>query len=157
MNAVSTPSVHPPVASSPLARWRITYRTAAALGILWNLFGLYQFATSLGASADSLMAQGMRAAQAQLYLGLPAWMNLVFGIGVIGGLLGSLALAARRRAAVAMFAVSLAGYTVLFAGDAYFGLFAAIPGQFAILSVVLLIAVALSAIARHARRTGWLH
>lgn len=95
------------------------------------------------------MAAGMTAAQAQIYFWLPGWMTAAFAIGVFGGLLGSLALAARRFAALPMIlAASSVGYLVLFSGDVHFGVFDALPGQLAILAFVLLVALALLA-------TGW--
>lgn len=120
----------------------------AGFGVLWNLYGIYQFIGTLTPAGRSAMAAGMTAAQAQIYFSLPAWMTAVFAIGVFGGLLGSLALAARRAAALPVFAGSLAGYIALFAGDVYFGVFDAMPGQLAILAFVVLVAAALLV-------TGW--
>lgn len=136
-----------PASASP-RRW---IPITAAGGVAWNLFGVYQWIHSLGANTERLMAGGLSRAQAELYLSLPAWMDVAFGIGVLGGLLGSAALLARRRVAVPVLGASLAAYAVLFAGDAGFGLFAAIPGQLAILCVVLLIAAGLFIAARQAR------
>lgn len=120
-------------------------------GVLWNLYGIYQFIGTLTPAGRTAMAAGMTAAQAQIYFSLPAWMTAVFAIGVFGGLLGSLVLAARRAAALPVFVVSLAGYIALFAGDTYFGVFDAMPGQLAILVFVVLVAVALLVTAWAAR------
>lgn len=125
--------------------------TMAGLGVLWNLYGIYQFIGTLTPAGRSAMAAGMTAAQAQIYFSLPAWMTAAFAVGVCSGLLGSLALAARRTAALPIFAVSLAGYIGLFVGDMYFGVFDAMPGQLAILALVVLVAVALFATAWVAR------
>ncbi|MBC7939959.1 MAG: hypothetical protein H7Z19_09390 [Chitinophagaceae bacterium] len=129
---------------------------AAVLGVLWNAYGVYQFAGSFTQTLDSLMATGMTQAQAQVYLALPAWIGVVFAVGVSGGLIGSLAMAARRSVAVPIFATSLVAYVMLFAGDAYHGVFASIPSQLAILAVVVLIAAALLGAARLAQRRGLL-
>jgi hypothetical protein len=123
----------------------------AGFGVLWNLYGIAQFIGSLTPAGRSAMASGMTAAQAQIYFSLPAWMNAVFAIGVFGGLLGSLALLARRTAAVPALTASLIGYVALFAGDIHFGVFDALPGQLAILAFVVLVAVALLASAWAAR------
>lgn len=136
--------------ASPVAALRI----AAWLGAGWNLFGVSQWLMQLSASDASLMASGLTAEQAALYLQLPAWMSVTFAGGVGAGLAGALALAFGRSFALPLLAVSLAAYAVLFAGDAYFGLFAAMPRQLAVLSLVMLIAVALLALAVHARRAG---
>lgn len=123
----------------------------AGFGVLWNLFGVYQFIGTLTPEGHSAMAAGMTAAQAQIYFSLPTWMTAVFAIGVFAGFLGSLALAARRAAAMPVLAVSLVGYIALFSGDVYFGVFDAMPGQLAILAFVVAVAVALIATAWAAR------
>lgn len=129
----------------------------ATLGIAWNLFGLVQFAGSFTQTTESLMAAGMTSAQADIYLALPAWITAAFAIGVIGGLLGSVALLLRRRGSRQVFAASLAGYLVLFAGDFHNGVFAAIPAQLAILAVVVVIAFALLWVSLQADRQRLLH
>jgi hypothetical protein len=51
-------------------------------------------------------------------------------------------------------AASFVGYGLLFAGDVYHGVFAAIPSQLVILAVVVLIAAALSWASRSADKRG---
>jgi hypothetical protein len=128
----------------------------ASLGAAWNVFGIVQFAKSLVRNRESLMAGGMTAAQAELVAALPFWMTLAFAVGVFGGLAGSVLLGLRRRAARPVLAVSLLAYALLFAGDAMHGVFAALPSQLAILSLVVLIAAALSVIAERSFRQGGL-
>ncbi len=123
----------------------------AGFGVLWNLYGIHQFIGTHTPAGRSAMAAGMTAAQAQIYFSLPAWMTAVFAIGVFGGLLGSLGLAARRAVALPVLAVSLVGYIALFSGDVYFGVFDAMPGQLAILAFVVVVAIALLATAWVAR------
>lgn len=112
MTEVATPSLTP-------------LRLAAIGGILWNAFGVFQFYMSTFSTVDSMMGLGMTQAQAELYASLPLWMPLVFGVGTVGGLVGSLLLLARNRLAVPVFALSLAGYVALFVGDWLLGVFAA--------------------------------
>lgn len=123
----------------------------AGFGVLWNFYGICQFTGSLTSTGRAAMATGMTASQAQVYFSLPGWMTAAFAIGVFGGLLGSLTLAARRAVAVPVLAVSLFGYTGLFSGDLHFGVFDALPGQLAILAFVVLFAVALLGVAWAAR------
>ena len=119
-------------------------RAASALGVVWNLYGVYQFVGSFTDSGRAAMTAGMTAAQSAVYLSLPAWISLAFAVGVFGGLGGSVLLALQRLAARPVFAASLMGYAALFAGDAYHGVFAALPSQLAILAVVVMIAAALA-------------
>ncbi len=127
---------------------------AAFLGAAWNVFGIVQFAKSLVHSRESLMAGGLTSAQADVILSLPPWMTIAFAVGVFGGLAGSLLLGWRRAAARPVLALSLAAYGLLFAGDAAYGVFAALPHQFAILGLVVAIAAVLLVIAERAGRRG---
>lgn len=129
---------------------------AGSLGVAWNLYGLYQFAAGFTPAGRAAMTAGMTSAQAELYLSLPGWISVVFAIGVFGGLIGSTALLLRRRIALPVFAASLIGYILLFTGDIAYGVFAALPSQLAILTVVVLIAAALFAVAWLADRRGLL-
>ena len=47
--------------------------------------------------------------QHQLYSAMPAWVNVVFGMEVFGGLMGALALLARKKWAFILFGISLIG------------------------------------------------
>lgn len=137
-----------------LPRVAVVSRVLGVLGVLWNAFGVWQWLSTRSADADALIASGLSRSQAELYLSLPAWMDAAFGLGVLAGLIGSLLLAGRRRAALPVLTASLFAYAALFAGDAAFGLFAVLPRQLAVLSVVMLIAVGLLLTARHARTAG---
>lgn len=129
---------------------------AAGFGVLWNLYGIHQFLGTVTPEGRAVMAAGMSAAQAQAYASLPPWMTLVFALGVFGGLIGALALAARRAAALPVLMASLIGYLALFAGDLHFGIFDAMPSQLAILAFVVLVAGALLAAGWAARQRGLL-
>lgn len=132
--------------------FRPHWHTQLALaGLAWNLYGVYQFASSLTATPDSLMAAGMTAAQAAVMSSYPIWMTVAFGLGVGLGTLGSALLALRRKQATPVLAVSLVAYLALWIGDAVNGVFAALgTPQIVILTLVVAIAAALLALARRA-------
>ncbi|MDX2209456.1 MAG: hypothetical protein SFV20_03760 [Sphingopyxis sp.] len=139
------------------ARTPVWFRAVIGLSILWNVFGVYQFATQTFADETMLLNGGMTAAQAALYAGLPVWMPIAFGVGTIGGLIGTLLLLAGRQSATPVLGLSLAGYIVLYIGDMTEGVFAAFgTPQVVILSSVVAIAVGLLMLARLAARRGWL-
>lgn len=140
-------------APSPVPRW---LRVLSILGILWNVFGLYQYVGTFTKAGQAAMTAGMTNAQATLYLSLPAWISVVFAIGVFGGLGGSIALALRHRMSRPVLVASLVGYILLFAGDVYHGVFAAIPNQLVILAVVVIIAAVLLWTSRAAGQRGLL-
>lgn len=119
-------------------------------GIAWNLFGVVQFAGSVTATTESLVASGLTPRQAAVMTGYPAWMTLAFGLGVAGGLAGSVLLLLRHRFASRVLAASLAAYAALWIGDWVHGVFVAIGApQVIILTVVVAIAASLFAASRH--------
>ena len=125
--------------------------TVAILGLVWNAYGVYQFVGSLSQTSAKLMTAGMTAEQAELYLSLPIWITLVFAVGVFAGAAGSIALLLKKAVALPIFAVSLIGYLLLFAGDVYYGVFNSIPEQLAILGLVVAIAAVLLGVTRFAQ------
>lgn len=113
-------------------------------GLVWNLYGVFQFLQSVRSTKESLLGMGMTEAQAELMASSPLWMTIAFGVGTFGGVLGCLLLLARSRFAQPVFLTSLIGYIVLFIGDITEGVFAALGlQQVIILSVVVLIAAGL--------------
>jgi hypothetical protein len=135
-------------------RTPIWFWIVAGLGLAWNIFGVVQFVGSLGQTVDGLMMGGMTPEQARIYHAMPGWATVAFGTGTIGGVLGCLALLARRAIAVPVFAVSLIAYIALYTADYVYGVFAVLPGQMAVLTMVVGIAAALLAVAAFARRRG---
>lgn len=133
----------------------IWFWAASGVGLLWNAYGLWQFARSLLATSDSLVASGLTPEQATVMTTYPAWMTLAFAIGVIGGLVGSVLLILRRLVAVPVLIVSLLGYIMLYLGDVTQGVFAAMGApQVIVLTVVVAIAVGLLLLAQHAKRSS---
>jgi hypothetical protein len=110
------------------------------LGILWNIFGVFQFIGTLNADQQSLMLQGMTAEQANVMLTYPIWMTMAFAIGVFGGLFGSVLLVFKNKNAFNVLLISFIGYIVLYYGDMTEGVFAALGiQQVTILSTVVII------------------
>lgn len=125
----------------------------AVSGVAWNLFGAVQFVSTLTATTDSMMAQGLSAQQAAVMMGYPAWMTLAFGIGVLTGLIGSFLLATRDHRAQVVLAVSLISYCALWAGDLLHGVFAVMGApQVIVLSLVVAIAAVLLAASWYTHR-----
>lgn len=77
------------------------------LGLAWNGFGAADYLMSKLRGADHSRAMGMTEAQIAWMDSLPAWMTLVWAVGVWSALLGTLLLLARNRLAVPAFLVSL--------------------------------------------------
>jgi hypothetical protein len=96
-----------PAARAPAHLWIV-----GVLGIIWNGFGVYDYLMSKLKGVDYFRQMGMTDAQIAFAQGYPVWMNAVWAIGVWGGLLGSVLLLLRRRAAAPVFAASLIAYLV---------------------------------------------
>ncbi|MCA3695153.1 hypothetical protein [Aquidulcibacter sp.] len=120
------------------------YWVAAGLGVAWNIFGLVQFMGAVTATSESLAAKGMTPEQIDVYVSIPFWMNFAFGLGVIGGLIGSVLMLIKNQAAQPVLLASLVAYVALYIGDIVHGVFAALgPPQVIVLTVVVAIAAAL--------------
>lgn len=94
------PSVKPPV-------W---FWIVAVLMLLWNGIGVMAYVGEAMMSADAL--QALPEAQRTLILGRPAWATAAYAVAVFGGVAGCLLLLIRRRSAVPVLALSLAGVFV---------------------------------------------
>lgn len=130
---------------------------AAILGLIWNLFGVFQFQQSVVSTQESLLAMGLTEAQANVMLTHPVWMTVAFALGTFGGLIGSVLLLFRKKQATFVFALSLAGYVLLYIGDITEGVFAALGAiQVAILTSVVLIAAGLLWLSRAFQQKGHL-
>lgn len=135
----------------PKAYWWV-----AILALLWNLLGLAMFVMQV--TMDEARLATLPEVDRRIFLATPAWLNAMFGIGVIGGVLGALGLLLRRRWAVPLFAVSLLAVVLQMAG-AYaltpawqaYG-----PAGLAMPVLVLVIAAGLWVYAGRCRAGGWL-
>jgi hypothetical protein len=78
-----------------------------ALAILWNGFGTFLWAGS--SFMPETFLEGLTTAHREYVNGLPFWSTITWGLGVVGGLAGSVLLLMRSRLAVPAFALSLFG------------------------------------------------
>ena len=133
-----------------------TYWIIAVLALLWNLLGLAMFAMQATLSPEALAA--MPSAQREIATATPSWVNVAFALAVIGGVFGAVGLLMRRRWAVAMFAVSLGALAVQVLGIYLVtpAWSVAGPSSLGMPALLIVIAVALLAYARHAAGRRWL-
>lgn len=136
--------------SSALATpFPLAARIAAVAGLLWSLFGAWQFVRQTFTDHAGLVAGGMTPEQAQLYAALPVWMAVVFAIGTLGGSLGCVLVLMGRKAGLPVLAASLAAYVALYAGDVLYGVFAVFgTPQVIVLTLVVGVAAGLLWLAR---------
>lgn len=134
------------VIGTPAPAW---LRIVAALGLLWNLFGVYQYLMVVG------MVPGADAASVSM---MPAWVTGAFAIAVFGGALGCIGLLMLKRWAKLLLLLSLLGVLAM---DVWMfalsGMGGSMPSaEMAVTACVVLVAILLYWLAHSADRKGWL-
>ncbi len=89
----------------------------AGLFLIWNLMGVFHYLTSVNATVESLVAQGMTIKQAEVFHNTPSYHYAVFALGVWSGLLGAVLLLLRKDWAIPVFIFSVVMTIVSFVFD----------------------------------------
>lgn len=138
---------------SGVPRW---FQAVAIVALVWNLLGCAAFVFDLLLTPEALAA--MPAEQQALYAARPGWAVAATGVAVLGGVLGCVGLLRRRKWALPVFALSLAGIVaqdialfVLVDGAKLAG-----PVAVAMQAVVLAVGIALVLLGRRGIARGWL-
>jgi len=82
------------------------------IAVLFNGIGVFDYVMSMSQGASYMARAGMTPAQIAHYEAMPAWMTVVWTIGVWGAMLGSVLILLRNKLAGPVFAVSLAAFLV---------------------------------------------
>ncbi len=90
---------------TPIHLWIV-----GALGMLWNGFGAFDYLMSNLEGETWYRQMGLTDAQIAYMNAFPAWMMIVWPIGVWGAVLGTILLLRRSRTAAPVFLVSLAAF-----------------------------------------------
>lgn len=133
--------------SKPRTPWHLW--VVGVLALLWNSIGAFDYVMTETRNAEYMSS--FTKEQLDYFYGFPKWVIATWALGVWGGVLGALLLLLRRRLAVTVFAVSLAGTVITFAYNYVFTDGLAIMGGAGVLAfsaVIVLIAVALLFYAR---------
>lgn len=89
--------------------------------LIWNLLGVLHYLTSVNATVESLVAQGMSIKQAEVFFNTPSYHYAVFALGVWSGLLGAFFLLLRKAWAAPVFLFSVIMVIISFVLDAIGG------------------------------------
>ncbi|HEV2818730.1 MAG TPA: hypothetical protein VGW40_16090 [Allosphingosinicella sp.] len=134
------------VIGAPAPAW---LRIVAALGLLWNLYGVYEYLKTVGVvgGADAAAAGAM-----------PAWVTGAFAIAVFGGALGCIGLLMLKRWCKLLLLLSLLGVLAM---DLWMFVLSGLGGtmptaEMAVTACVLLVAILLVWLAYSADKKGWL-
>jgi hypothetical protein len=130
------------------ARAPVWLRIVAALGLIWNCFGIYNYLLTVGVVGGGPSLAG----------GMPAWVTGAFAIAVFGGALGCLGLLMLKRWSKLLLLLSLLGVLAM---DLWMfvlsGARAAMPpGELGVTICVVVVAVLLVWLAYSSDRKGWL-
>lgn len=82
------------------------------VAVLFNAIGVFDFVMSMAQGASYQASAGMTPDQIAHYQQMPAWMTVVWAVGVFGAFIASILLLMRRRTAFPTFVVSLAAFIV---------------------------------------------
>jgi hypothetical protein len=82
------------------------------LALLWNSVGAFDYVMT--ETRNPSYMSSFTGEQLAYFYGLPKWIIATWALGVWGGVLGSVLLLLRRRLAVTVFGVSLAGTAITF-------------------------------------------
>jgi hypothetical protein len=132
------------------------FYVVAVIALLWNAAGLMAVIADLRLSAADIAT--LPADQQALYAARPGWSVVGSVIAVCAGTLGCLLLLLRKRLAIVLFGLSLAGIVLqnigifVIAGAGKNG----DPVPFVLQGIVFLIAIGLLLLARRAKANGWL-
>lgn len=124
-------------------------RAVAVLGLLWNLFGVYNYLMTVG------VVGGADQAAASV---LPAWVTGAFAIAVFGGTLGCLGLAMLKRWSKLLLLLSLLAVLAMY-GWIFLvsGMSATMAtAELAVSISVVVVAILLAWLSHDAAKKGWL-
>jgi hypothetical protein len=143
-------------AATQIAKVPIWFRALSGIALLWNLMGILAFVVQVTMTDDMLV--DLPADQQALYKTMPSWVNIAFGIAVIGGALGCLLLLLRSRFATPVLVLSLLGVLaqnvyMFFLSDTFKVMG---NGAMAMPIMIISIAVLLVLFSLKANKRGWL-
>ena len=82
------------------------------IAVLFNSIGVFDFVMVMAQGAKYMARAGMTPEQIAHYQQMPAWMMVVWAVGVWGAFLASILLLLRRKLAFPLFVLSLAAFLI---------------------------------------------
>jgi hypothetical protein len=138
-----------------MGRTKWQFWAIGIIALIWNAGGAFDYVMTQTRN-ESYMS-GFTSEQLEFFYGLPAWTVAAWAIGVWGGVLGTILLLLRKRAAVWAYGASIVGIAITtfqnyvlangfeVAGDAF---------SLAFSAAIIIVAVALLLYARAMHRRG---
>ncbi|XQW86107.1 hypothetical protein ACOYR1_05050 [Thalassotalea piscium] len=131
------------------------FKSIAIIAVLWNVMGVLAFITHITMTTEAIAALPVE--QQALYVDIPLWVTLAFGIAVFTGLLGSIGLLLKKPISLPILQLSL---ITIIAHDIYSFFFTKIIEILGIEatimpSIVIIIAILLILLANKANKNQW--
>jgi len=82
------------------------------IAVLFNAIGVFDFVMSMAQGPKYMASAGMTPDQIVHYQTMPAWMTVVWAVGVFGAFGASILMLLRRKPAFPVFVLSLAAFLV---------------------------------------------
>lgn len=140
--------------TSLIPKW---FSISSILLLIWNVLGLIAFVLSLTmlGNREALEKAEFKEEQIDLMLSTPGWVTIAFGVAVIFGVLGCIALVMKKKLAIPLLIISLLG---VLAQNAYIFFMSDTVKVMGIGAspLIILAAIALVPFAMHGAKKGWL-
>ncbi|MCT8340314.1 hypothetical protein MG296_09635 [Flavobacteriaceae bacterium TK19130] len=130
----------------------------AVIALIWNIIGVFQFLSRTFLLTDEVKA-ALPEEQVLFLESIPTWLQVIFAIATISGLLGSILLLARRKTAIALFGISLVCILVQMFYSWLFTDIAQTMGTaegYVLPLVIIIVAIFLYYYSKGAAQKGWL-
>ncbi|RMF37307.1 MAG: hypothetical protein D6753_17880 [Planctomycetota bacterium] len=146
----------PTTEKAPVSQPPIWFTITAWVALVWNLMGLLAFVGQVSISQEQLAE--LPDAERALYDNIPMWASVAFGVAVLAGTLGCVALLLRRRWAWHLFVLSLVGVIVQNVHGFLMSDALAVYGVQALVMVGMIVAIGIGLILLSSMATarGWL-
>ncbi|MCR9201759.1 MAG: hypothetical protein NXI04_24195 [Planctomycetaceae bacterium] len=97
--------------TSPRPAIPLWFKICNSMFLLWNAFGLVVFLLfqTVYTTKEALTEAGLTEAQVELTLATPGWVHVAFGLAVIFGVLGSIAMLMKSSLTIPLLLISLIG------------------------------------------------
>jgi uncharacterized membrane protein len=133
-----------------------SFWVVAVIALLWNIMGVYSFYAHVFISDEALAA--LPVAEQAVYASYPAWVNILFAVAVLTGLLGCISLLLKKAWAVPLFLISLVAVIIQMTYSMFMTESIEVYGPASVVMPILVVVIAafLYYYSRKCRAKGWI-
>jgi len=128
----------------------------SVVALLWNLSGVMNFFMEVFIAQEALAV--LTDAQRELYESTPGWLKIFYGIAVIGGTLGCIALLIKKSLAIQLFIISLTAIVIQMSYSLFMTKAVEVYGIISAIMPIIVIGIGVFLIwySRKAKTKGWI-